>query len=170
MNRVTGVVSSLVCAAACFAGLIGCETKAGTGALVGGAAGAGLGAIIGNQSHGRGGAGALIGGAVGAGVGALVGNEMDKQDRDDARYREQAERRDREYARRSSGRYESRTIAVTKEDVIEWTRRGEQDEIIIDRVERSPGVFRLTSHDENYLRDNGVSEDVIRAMKDTGRR
>jgi len=44
----------------------GCETKAGTGALVGGAAGAGVGAIIGNNSHGRTGSGALIGGAVGA--------------------------------------------------------------------------------------------------------
>lgn len=152
-------------------GLTGCETKAGTGALVGGAAGAGLGAIVGNQSHGRGGAGALIGGAVGAGVGALVGNEMDKQDREEQQYRDQqAERREREYARRSSSRYESRTVAVTREDVIEWTRRGERDEVIIERVQASPGVFRLSSRDENELRDNGVSEVVIRAMKDTGRR
>ncbi len=72
-------------------GSIGCETKAGTGALVGGAAGAGLGAIIGNNSHGRTGSGALIGGAVGAVGGGLIGNEMDKSDRardryDDRRY------------------------------------------------------------------------------------
>src|SRR5882757_1131929 len=59
----------------------GCESKAGTGALVGGAAGAGIGAIIGNNSHGRTGAGALIGGAVGALGGALIGNEMDKADK-----------------------------------------------------------------------------------------
>src|SRR5258708_4898283 len=59
----------------------GCETKAGTGALVGGAAGAGIGAIIGHNSHGRTGSGALIGGAVGAIGGAIIGNEMDKSDR-----------------------------------------------------------------------------------------
>src|SRR5438045_3504533 len=53
----------------------GCATKAGTGALVGGAAGAGVGAIIGHNSHGRTGSGALIGGAVGALGGALIGNE-----------------------------------------------------------------------------------------------
>jgi uncharacterized protein YcfJ len=160
-------VVSLLSIAVLSAGVGGCESKAGTGALIGGAAGAGLGAIIGNQSHGRGGGGALIGGAVGAGVGALVGNEMDKKDREEARASRPVER---EVVVRRTTVYESRTIAVTKEDVIEWTRRGDRDELIIDRVERSPGVFRLSSRDENYLRDNGVSEGVIRAMKDTGRR
>src|SRR5437879_1260073 len=48
------------------AGTIGCETKAGTGALIGGGAGAGIGAIIGHNSHGRTAEGALIGGAAGA--------------------------------------------------------------------------------------------------------
>ena len=62
-------------------GRCGCETKAGTGALVGGAGGAAIGSIIGNQSHGRGGEGALIGAGVGAISGALVGNAMDEQDR-----------------------------------------------------------------------------------------
>jgi hypothetical protein len=62
-------------------GVAGCESGAGTGALIGGASGAGLGAIIGNQSHGRGGEGALIGGAVGAAAGALIGNEAEKRDR-----------------------------------------------------------------------------------------
>ena len=33
----------------------GCESKAGTGAIVGGLGGAAVGGIIGNQSHGRGG-------------------------------------------------------------------------------------------------------------------
>src|SRR5712671_1206972 len=75
------------------AGIVGCETKAGTGALIGGAAGAGIGAIIGHNSHGRTGSGALIGGAVGALGGALVGNEMDKADR---KKEQQEERRDRE--------------------------------------------------------------------------
>jgi hypothetical protein len=59
----------------------GCESHAGTGALVGGAAGAGIGAIIGHNSHGRTAEGALIGGAVGAIGGGLLGNEADKEDR-----------------------------------------------------------------------------------------
>ena len=60
---------------------IGCESHAGTGALLGGAAGAGIGAIIGHNSHGRTAEGALIGGAVGAIGGGLIGNEADKEDR-----------------------------------------------------------------------------------------
>src|SRR4051812_50053306 len=76
---------SVVAACGIFgAGLVGCETKAGTGALIGGAAGAGIGAIVGHNSHGRTGSGALIGGAGGALGGALIGNEMDKQDKRDA--------------------------------------------------------------------------------------
>lgn len=146
------------------AGLAGCETKAGTGALVGGAAGAGLGAIVGHNSHGRTASGAAIGGAVGAIGGALIGNEMDKKDREEARRREYDDR-----AYRDSTRYQTRA-AVTRDDVVEWARRGDSDDAIIDRIERSGTVFRLSSRDENYLRDHGVSEEVIRAMRDTTRR
>jgi uncharacterized protein YcfJ len=161
------VASSCVALGILGGGVVGCESKAGTGALVGGAAGAGIGAIVGHNSHGRTGSGALIGGAVGALGGALIGNEMDKQD--EARERQQYDR-DASSNRRSS-RYEPRAAAnVTKDDVIEWTRRGDRDDAIIDRVERSGTVVRLSSRDENQCRDAGVSEDVIRAMKDTARR
>jgi uncharacterized protein YcfJ len=146
------------------AGLIGCETKAGTGALVGGAAGAGIGAIVGHNSHGRTGSGALIGGAVGAIGGALIGNEMDKADKREAR----REREYDDYSARRSAR--ASAAAVTRQDVIEWTRRGDRDEQIIDRIDRSPSAIYLTARDENDLRDAGVSEGVIRAMKNTDRR
>jgi hypothetical protein len=56
----------------------GCESHAGTGALVGGAGGAAIGGLIGSYSHARAGEGALIGGAIGALGGYAVGNEMDK--------------------------------------------------------------------------------------------
>ena len=151
----------------------GCETKAGTGALVGGAAGAGIGAIIGHNSHNRTGSGALIGGAVGAIGGALVGNEMDKADR----------RKEQERDHYDDDRYDSRggsssssssgssyaTARVTQEDVISWTSRGTRDSEIIDRIDRSGTVFHLTAADENHLRDCGVSEPVIREMKETAR-
>jgi len=72
MVLMTGIViAGLVFAA-------GCESDAGTGALLGTAAGAGVGAIVGNQS-GHAAGGALIGGAVGGGTGYLLGNEGDKK-------------------------------------------------------------------------------------------
>ena len=156
-------VLSVLCLLAMSLMLFGCETKAQTGALVGTGAGAGLGAIIGHQS-GHAGAGALIGGAVGAGGGYIVGNEMDKKDQRE---------RDRAYDRSTQDRrYEEAPAAaggVSRNDVITWTKQGMKDEIIIDRIERSRAVFRLTAADENDLRDNSVSEDVIRTMKNSGR-
>jgi uncharacterized protein YcfJ len=163
MNR---AVVRVVAIGLLSAGIIGCQSNAGNGALIGAGVGAGTGAIIGHQS-GKTGQGALIGGAVGAVGGALVGNEMDKNQ---AREREQA--RDREYRQNSTAyretSYQSRS--VTQADVISWTRRGDRDDLIIDRIEQSGTVFNLSSRDENKLRDAGVSEEVIRAMRDTARR
>ena len=158
-------IGSTLVAALALGSVTGCETKAGTGALVGGAAGAGIGAIIGHNSHGRTGSGALIGGAVGALGGALVGNEMDKADKkkeDEERYRASDDRYTYRDTRYAAGR-------VSQEDVIAWTNRGMRDGDIMDRIDRSGTVFHLSAADENHLRDSGVSESVIRDMKDTAR-
>ena len=141
--------------------LVGCQTKAGTGAVIGGGTGALAGGIIGNH-NGHGAGGALIGGAIGALTGGLIGHSMDKSDEKDR----QAEERNNSY--RSS--YGPAPAKVTKEEVADWSRRGVRDDIIIDRIDRSGTVFTLNGADENRLRDAGVSEDVIRAMKDTARR
>jgi hypothetical protein len=143
-------------------GAAGCETKAGTGALVGGAGGAAIGGLIGSMSHSRAGEGALIGAGVGALGGALVGNEMDKQDREKERQREYADYDDRG----------SQTVSTTvsKRDVIVWTQRGTRDDVIIDRIDRSGTVFHLSHSDEQDLRDAGVSEMVIQEMRATSRR
>ena len=61
----------------CLLAIIGCQTKQGTGALIGTGGGAALGAIIGKLA-GNTAVGAAIGGAVGAGAGALIGRHMDK--------------------------------------------------------------------------------------------
>ena len=61
----------------CLLAIIGCQTKQGTGALIGTGGGAALGAIIGKIA-GNTAVGAAIGGAVGAGAGALIGRHMDK--------------------------------------------------------------------------------------------
>jgi hypothetical protein len=57
---------------------------------------------------------------------------------------------------------------VTRDQVIAWTLRGTRDEVIIDRIACSGTVFHLSTSDELSLRDAGVSNDVIRAMKATG--
>lgn len=159
-------ISALMAAAlALFLG--GCANKAQTGGLIGAGAGAGLGAIIGHQS-GHAGAGALIGGAVGAGGGYIVGNEMDKSDQ---REREAYERNTRSYRENNyrDSYYAPPRPAVTQGDVVAWSKRGDNDQQIIDRIRTSGARFYLNANDENYLRDSGVSEDVVRYMKDTGR-
>lgn len=79
------------------AGVVGCESNTGSGALIGGAAGAGIGGLIGSYSHARAGEGALIGGAIGAAGGALVGNAADQQERE--AHRRQSDWRYDEYPR-----------------------------------------------------------------------
>jgi hypothetical protein len=59
-------------ASAIFVG--GCQSDAGTGALIGGAAGAGAGQLIGGNTGGT-----LIGAGVGTAAGYLIGNESDKR-------------------------------------------------------------------------------------------
>lgn len=162
MNRILKNCTSAALLVAMAAPMVGCETKAQTGALVGGAGGAAVGAGIGSFSHARAGEGALIGGAVGAIGGYIVGNEMDKKDaRDRDRQADRSSRSVRE------ARYDGKPL--TKQNVINWTDRGVKDDLIIDRIQRSGTVFHLTAADENDLRDARVSEDVIRAMKDTAR-
>ena len=75
---------------------------------------------------------------------------------------------------KEDGRYSSESSApvsreptVSKKDVIRWTNEGVKDEIIIDRIERSGTRFEIRASDENELRDAGVSEEVVRAMKAT---
>ena len=156
----------------CAAALVmGCETKAQTGALVGALGGAAIGGAIGSHSHARAGEGAAIGAAAGAVGGLLVGHAMDKADEKKARARDRYEYNDRSgsaYGYRSTPT--GATGAMSRRDVMEWSDRGVSDEVIIDRIERSGQVFRLTAAEQNELRDAGVSERVIRAMKNTARR
>lgn len=148
-----GLASLLVVAA-------GCANKTQSGAAIGAASGAALGAGVGSLVNSSAGVGALIGVGAGTISGALIGSEMDEQDR-----------RHREELRQSppASGYVGNP-KVSKDDVIDWSRHGVTDEIIIDRVDRSGTVFHLTAADENALREKGVSEDVVQAMKQTSRR
>ena len=63
----------------CLPILSGCQSKAGTGALVGGALGAGVGQAAGGSTKAT-----VVGGLAGAAAGGLIGNEMDKADQREA--------------------------------------------------------------------------------------
>ena len=186
MSRKSKTVIVLACALAIPAA--GCSTKAGTGAIVGGVGGALVGGAIGNNrgSH-NGASGAAIGAGVGAIGGALVGHGMDNADQKKAK--EQREREQYESQQRStyssaapttpvatrppppppppppSGQTPSSTI--TRGDIVDWTRQGVKDEIIIDRIQRSGQKFVMTAADEREMKSVGVSANVILAMKNT---
>ena len=56
---------------------------------------------------------------------------------------------------------------VTQSDVIDWAAGGVTDDVIVDRIGHTRSTFHLAAGDEVRLRDAGVSDDVIRAMKAT---
>ncbi|HEV8291121.1 MAG TPA: glycine zipper domain-containing protein [Tepidisphaeraceae bacterium] len=172
MNRSLKSAAVAVLAGAMGISSVGCESKAQTGALVGAGGGALLGGAIGSLSHSRAGAGAAIGAGVGALGGYVVGNEMDKKDqknRDVAAANSARTSSSNSYQSPPPSRVAPTTDGLSRDDVIRWSKDGVKDEIIIDRIERSGTAFRLTAADENALRDANVSEEVVRAMKNTSR-
>lgn len=56
---------------------------------------------------------------------------------------------------------------ITEDQVVGWATQGTRDDVIIDRIERSRAVFRLSPTDEQHLRQQGVSADVIVAMRES---
>jgi uncharacterized membrane protein len=121
------------------------------GALFGGLLGAGTGAAIGQRS-GNPVAGALIGTAVGAITGNAIGEGIDE---DVARNRAEVEAR--------MGRQMS--AAVTPEDVVAMTTAGLSDDVIAAHI-RAHGVAQPPQvNDLINLRNQGVSDNVLKAMQ-----
>lgn len=147
--RASAVILSLIFAqTACGQG----HTQGG--AVLGGLAGAGIGAAIGDNNDDAG-AGALIGGAVGVVAGSLLGNARDQQ----SRYQAQMYQQQQAYQM-------SRAVSVP--DVVSLTHNRLSEGVIINLV-RSNGLQRpLEISDIVYLSQQGVSENVIRAMQDVG--
>jgi hypothetical protein len=152
--------------------LVGCENLPGNkqtqGAVIGGAGGALAGAALGRHNRLVGG---LIGGALGAGGGYLIGSAMNKNDerhRDEAL---QASDRDRDNPPSVSEVERARTADlngdgyVTLNEVVAMRKAGLADRDMIRRLEDTGQVFSLSNEQESYLRDRGVSDEVIRAMR-----
>ena len=131
--------------------LAGCESKAGTGALVGGGGGALIGGLAG------GGTGALIGGAVGAVGGAIIGWTLDEHDR------AVMEQKSPNTLRRIDNGEQ-----LSVQDVKNMSRNGLKDDTIINQIKATNSTYRLTADQIIDLKKSGVSQRVIDYMIQTG--
>ncbi|MFI5334816.1 MAG: glycine zipper domain-containing protein, partial [Chlamydiales bacterium] len=132
--------------------LASCESKAGTGALVGGGGGALVGGLMG------GGTGALIGGAVGAVGGAVIGYTLDEHDRAVMQQRSPQTLRKIDQGEQ-----------LSLQDVKNMSRNGLKDDTIISQIQATNSSFRLTADQIIDLKKSGVSQKVIDYMIQTGK-
>jgi hypothetical protein len=131
---------------------VGCESSSylQKGAALGALGGAGLGALIGHASHNTA-AGALIGAGAGAVAGGATGAVMDN-----------SEKRAEAAAAREA---EIDHGGATTTDVLAMTREGVDPQLIINYVNSAGMEQPLTTQDIIYLRDHGVSYQVVEAMR-----
>jgi hypothetical protein len=167
-------IVTLLVASLALAPLAGCDSLPGDkktqGAVIGGVGGAVAGGALAKNNRLI---GALIGGALGAGGGYLIGSSLDKSDpsknREDA---VRADKRARDNPATASDARNARTADingdgyVTMDEVVAMAKANISDDEMITRLERTGQFFELTSDQEQYLRDHGVSRRVVTAMRD----
>jgi uncharacterized membrane protein len=108
---------------------------------------------------------------LGAGGGYLIGAAMNKNDREHKDEAIKASDRDRENPPTTDDVRRSRTADlnndgyVTLNEVVAMRKADLSDDEMINRLQDTGQVFSLSSEQENYLRDRGVSDTVIRAMR-----
>lgn len=171
LNR-TAVCTALIGSMA-LAPLTGCQNLPGgkkeQGAVIGGAGGAVAGAVIAKKNRGI---GALIGGLIGAGGGYIIGASQEKVDDDKKDDASQAADRavknpaGREDVFRSNTADLNNDGFVTMDEVVAMRTAGLSDGEMVARLRRTDQVFELSSQQQNYLRDRGVSQRVVDAMLD----
>jgi hypothetical protein len=131
--------------------LTACESKAGTGALVGTGIGAGAGALISPTP-----AGVLIGAGVGAVSGAAIGSALDSNDQ--------------EKVKKSSPRTAKKIDngeQLSVDDVKKMSQAGITDDKIIGTIQSTGSVYHLSTSDVQDLKNSGVSKRVIDFMMQT---
>ncbi len=130
----------------------GCESMSNTAkdGLIGGGIGAGLGAAAG------GGKGALIGGLAGTAIGGLIGNDADNQQKHAQQARVMA-------AEAQANAVQGPQVGIT--DVIQMTKQGQREDIIINQIRGTNSTFQLSMADISLLQENQVSPNVIAEMQ-----
>ncbi|CAA9398083.1 MAG: hypothetical protein AVDCRST_MAG64-1550 [uncultured Phycisphaerae bacterium] len=170
------IVSTALMGSLVLAPISGCSSLPGNdkqqGAVIGGVGGALAGAALSKNNRGI---GALIGAALGAGGGYLIGANKDKiTGKDKDRAREEAQTAS-DRAERNPAKPEdvdrARTADlnddgfVTLDEVVALRQANLSDDEMVERLEQTGQVFELTDYQEDYLRTRGVSDDVLREMR-----
>jgi outer membrane lipoprotein SlyB len=143
-----------------FVGQSHAQSHARDGATVGGLTGAVIGGIIGHQNDETP-EGILIGGAVGAIAGGLIGDAHDQQMAREHAYRQQLWQQQQAY---QAYRQPTRR-AVSNADVVQMTRNGLSQSVIINHIQSNGIERRLDVNDIISLHQQGVGEPVITAMQ-----
>jgi hypothetical protein len=124
------------------------------GAVVGGGLGAITGALVGGRKQR--GEGALIGAGVGALAGGLVGKSVDNADQRAATYG---------VAAANQANSQAAALAVTNYDLVEMTRAGCSEDLIISTIRSRGGRFDLSPTQLIALKQAGVSDRVVMAAQ-----
>ncbi|MBU2102019.1 MAG: YMGG-like glycine zipper-containing protein [Candidatus Omnitrophota bacterium] len=143
-------VSSFLVCLIWFFSITGCQntkTRAVEGAVIGGILGAGAGYGIGHGGH-HGGEGAAIGAAAGALTGAFVGSQIDKPQ-----------------SEQSQGASAANPNQMSVQQVIDLSKQGVHEDVIVDRIRLSNSKFALSPTDVTSLEQQGVSQKVIAVMQ-----
>lgn len=156
--------------------LAGCEQLPGErktqGAVIGGAAGAATGAAISKENRLL---GALIGGALGAGGGYIIAAQTGKIESNDTPSAATAARKATENPATVADAQKGMTADlnldgfVTLDEVVAMKQAGFSDQKMIERLRATDQVFELTADQQQYLRDRGVSQNVIGQMQSINR-
>lgn len=128
-----------------------------TGAIAGGGIGAVTGALIGGKKNGEG--GALIGAGVGALTGGLIGRGVDNADHAQAAYGTVA-------AHQANAQVAA--LAVTNFDLVEMTRAGCSEDLIISTIRSRGSQLDLSPSGLIALKQQGVSDRVVIAAQSYG--
>jgi hypothetical protein len=133
------------------AGCQNAKTRAAEGAVIGGVLGAAAGGTIGHQSH-HGGEGAAIGAAAGVLTGAIIGSQIKKPGQGTS-------------GAAGQGAQIANPNQMSVQQIVDLSKQGANEDVIIDRIRLSGSHFSLTASDIESLRQQGVSQKIIDAMQ-----
>src|ERR1051325_2343582 len=163
--------------AAALLSATGCSNLPGQpgtqGAVIGGVGGAAAGAAIGGGKHQV--LGALLGGAIGAAGGYVIGANKDKILNKDTGGAQEATRQAQSQPATAQQALNAPTADlngdgfVTLDEVAAMRQAGLSDQQMIDRLRATGQVFELTAEQQQYLRNQGVSNRVVAQMQDLNR-
>ncbi len=156
----------------CVVALVGCQNAPGNraqqGAVIGGAAGAATGAAVSKSNRGL---GAIIGGVLGAAGGYVIAGRTNPNNPNDreravaASQKSQASPATAADARNATTADVNGDGFVTLDEVVALKQAGFNDQQILQKLQATGQVFQLTSEQEQYLSDRGVSRSIVDQMR-----